>query len=172
MADLSQVKVGDVIAIQNNTSPWCCDSLLTLSTVERLAATQVICSDGKRFKKNNGLLIGGYDSGFIPTPEEIEKDRLYRIEYKRTRDAIIWLDKNVVDKRNRLTVEQIEAMRFALEVEGGKLDDKPWTETEKHYFEIGFVQGWIDRHSDTDIDEDSTAENSLCEFYANAQGNA
>jgi hypothetical protein len=78
----------------------------------------------------------------------------------------------VIDKRNKLTVEQIEAMSFALEVEGGKLDDKPWTETEKHYFEIGFVQGWLDRHNDTDIDEDSTAENSLCEFYANTRGDA
>jgi hypothetical protein len=172
MANLTQVKVGDVIAIDNR-SPWDKSCLLILSTVERLTATQVACSNGNRFKKDNGSLIGGgYKSGFVPTPEQLEKDRLYRIEYKRKHDAIIWLDKNVINKRNKLTVEQIEAMRFALEVEGGKLDDKPWTETEKHYFEIGFVQGWLDRHSDTDIDEDSTAENSLCEFYANTQGDA
>lgn len=112
MADLSQVKVGDVIAIHNRNL-WDKSCLLFLSTVERLTKTQVVCSDGRRFFKKNGSLIGGWSHGFIPTPEQLEGERLYRIEYKRKHDALIWLRKNIINNVDSLTVEQIEAMRAA-----------------------------------------------------------
>lgn len=37
-------------------------------------------------------------------------------------------------------------------------------------FNAGFISGWMDRHCDTDADEDSTPEHALREFISNSDG--
>ena len=64
--DLNNAKIGDKIAVKGSYrhqhSP-----LFYFFTVERITATQVICTNDVRFKKDSGKKLGttAYDYGFI-----------------------------------------------------------------------------------------------------------
>lgn len=80
--DLRGVVVGDVLAIDKNTSCYPNSHNLELCKVERTTKTQVILSNGKKFNKNDGREVTSESFKYqavIASPElvkDIEKQQL------------------------------------------------------------------------------------------------
>lgn len=92
--DLSNVKVGDTLAVPNRTSPGIQRASHSLIRVERLTNTQLVCSSGKlewRVRKSDGKVFDrDYIYAQVATPELIasvneQKARIDREFKVRTR---------------------------------------------------------------------------------------
>jgi hypothetical protein len=72
MNDLTQVKAGDKVALQNRND-WGLAEIrakYTIQTVERMTATQLVLNNGARVYKVGGAIVGNpYRSYCVATPE-------------------------------------------------------------------------------------------------------
>ena len=112
--DLSNVKVGDKLAVKFYSSWTKPTSLYNFLTVERVTPTQVVTTNGDRFKKLGGNAIGATNGSFAFVAEEkhfIDNDEYVQMR-KREIVARQWLEDVA---KNPPSVEKIEAIKALLE---------------------------------------------------------
>ena len=112
MAGLEEVKVGDLIFMENTAPQWSGPHVAyTLHEVSRITATQVIAGS-RRFRKATGRIVGvGYGVAYPVTPEilaEHKKERLAYKKYHNAREILSRLEARI--RKNELSNAYIDVL--------------------------------------------------------------
>lgn len=127
MADLSNVKEGDIIAYPTLWMGWGVEDVpkvdYILYTVGRITRTQVICKDIK-FLKASGKRIGGTDSfsSAIPASEELITEHRKQVRIKNTWGTARKVAEGLRDALRKNTVPPVQQEKL-IELFGHLLEE-------------------------------------------------
>jgi hypothetical protein len=107
MKTLNDVEVGDLLILNRRMDRQ-------VVKVERTTQTQIIISNGTKYKKSDGNFIGGnsftYDYVSIPKDDEIEEIRKLNFVKKISEQSIRVLEKNNLTYEQAYKIKEILAL--------------------------------------------------------------